>query len=332
MQIKSVSVVIPAYNSEKTISQAIKAVLGQDFDGTIELIVVDDGSSDKTAEIVQSFPNVQSINQENQGPASARNLGAQKANGEIVFFTDSDCVPHVSWISTMLAHFSDPSIAAVRGSYGIANPESLLARCVHEEILYRHRFLPRYPKVFGSYNVGIRKRVIDEIGGFNTGYRHASGEDNDLSYRILSAGYKILFEPKALVDHYHPTSLKKYLKEQYRHGFWRVKMYFAHPHMARGDDYTFWKDIVEPPAVILFLATFSWSILAGSSGILDWTKGIGIFLVILELVFGVIIMKKLPEGLFFCIVMFLRSLVRTFGFMAGILHFSVNLPGKDRKK
>jgi hypothetical protein len=70
---------------------------------------------------------------------------------------------------------------------------------------------------------------------------------------LLQAGYVLLFERKALVKHHFPERLTQYLKEQYRHGYWRMKLYRDHPALMRGDDYTRWKDIVEPPLCVLTL-------------------------------------------------------------------------------
>ncbi len=166
----SISIIIPVYNSEKTIRQTITAALQQDFPGEIEVIVVDDGSTDGTADIVRPFGEegrMTYVRQNNSGPAAARNRGVQAAKGVFVFFTDADCIPRRDWISKMMPHFSSQT-AVVAGSYGIANPEHLLSGCIHKEIIYRHQHLmPDFPKVFGSYNFGVRKEIFKEVGGFN---------------------------------------------------------------------------------------------------------------------------------------------------------------------
>lgn len=334
-----VSIVIPVYNGAKTIAQTIRAALLQDCDSPVEVIVVDDGSIDSTAQIVKSFREVSYIHQQNAGPASARNLGAQQSHGAIIFFTDSDCVPHSDWVRRILPCFIDPKVAAVAGSYGIANPANVLAGCVHNEILFRHReLMPRYPKAFGSYNVAIRRDFFVRMGGFFSAYRAASGEDNDLSYKILKSGNKIYFEPSARVDHYHPTRLGKYLHEQFRHGFWRVRMYGDHPDMVRGDDYTFWKDSLEVfivggivlSAVIYFFG-ISLPICAPASQIPNvpvclgikvfgllviWFSGV---LGLLEFFFSFRILGFSFVSLFWAIVMSCRAFSRTAGFFVGIL-------------
>src|SRR3989344_1736966 len=307
----SISVVIPVFNGETTIGQSLQAVTQQRFHQHIQIIVVDDGSTDKTADIIKSYPTVKYIYQKNSGPAATRNRGAQEASGDFIFFTDADCLPQPEWVVRMMSRFSDPQIGVVAGSYGIANSQNPLANCIQQEILFRHhKLMPDFPKSFGSYNFCARKKVFFEAGGFDPGYRFASGEDNDLSYKILKAGYKIYFERTALVDHYHTEDLDRYLREQFRHGFWRAKMYRNHPDMMRGDDYTFWKDIVEVPLVLLsflnslfFLPPLLW---------LQFAAGISIFLLIfLELFYGFYMLKNFKMGLFFGFVMLLRAFSRT---------------------
>ncbi len=328
-----VSVVIPAFNAQQTIVHAIQAVLAQTYPGDIEVIVVDDGSTDRTAEIVQSFREVKYVRQDNAGPASARNKGSSVGRGQFIFFTDSDCIAHRNWIEKILKGFTDDQISVVCGSYGIANPQSMLARLIHREILYRHQFLmPRFPKAFGSYNFCVRRSVFAEAGGFDETYRRASGEDNDLSYRILKKGGRIYFAKDALVDHYHPTAIRKYLKEQFRHGYWRAKMYWDHPGMARGDDYTFWKDIVEVPLSLLTCAALVLSLFQ------VWLFKLFIFIILipflfLEVIFAFVMVRAIGASFYFGSVMFLRSFARTFGLSTGIMVFCYKkISQKESKK
>ena len=319
-----VSAVIPAYNCEHTIAKTIEALLAQDCRSDFEIIVVDDGSVDGTAGIVQNFFKVRYIHQDNAGPAAARNRGYKESRGQFVFFTDSDCVAQKDCLQKLLDGFRAPDIAVVSGSYGIANPESLLARCIHQEIVFRHQHLmPVFPKSFGSFNFCVSKGVFAQVGGFNTGYRYASGEDNDLSYKIVKAGFRIYFEKKALVDHYHTSHLGKYLREQYRHGFWRAKMYLDHSNMACADDYTFWKDVLEVPWALACLVCAGVLILN-----LLFIKYLLILVTIsflfFEIGWGWFITKAISPSFYYGLVMFLRSFARTFGFSTGMLQFIFN--------
>ena len=252
----NISVVIPAYNAENTIGRTISALLATGMSAD-SIIVVDDGSNDGTAEVVRQYPAVKYIHQKNAGPASARNTGWRASVTEFVAFTDSDCVPCPGWAESLMAGFNSPEGAntgAVTGSYDIANGDLLLPKLIHGEIKERHESYGQFIRFFGSYNVALKREVLEKTGGFDESYRRASGEDNDLSYRVQKQGFKIAFAPDALVGHYHTVSLKKYLKEQYTHGYWRIKLYKAHPDMRGGDDYTRKKDIIEPPLAILSLA------------------------------------------------------------------------------
>lgn len=250
-----VSVVIPAYNAESTIGQAVEQSFAQAREPLeIEVIVVDDGSKDDTAKVAESA-GATVIRQENAGPAAARNRGWESATGQVICFTDSDCIPVADWLENLLDGFNESQVGAVAGSYEIANNNSWLARWVHREIVERHRKMPGFIRAFGSYNLAIPRYVLRATGGFNPTYRQASGEDNDFSYRIIKEGWRIAFRPQAKVAHYHPEKVWKYLLEQYRHGFWRAKLYREHPEMIRGDDYTRLRDKLEPVLVLAVLTS-----------------------------------------------------------------------------
>jgi len=145
-----------------------------------------------------------------------------------------------------------------------------------------------------------------------------------LSYKILKSGSKIFFEPAGLVDHHHPEKLVKYLKEQYRHGVWRVKMYLAHPQMSRGDDYTFWKDIFEIPAAMLIaLMIMVWVAGSSTAGVLAVI--LTAFVLSVEWYWACKMTVLLRESMLLCGVMTLRIFARLAGFLAGLVRF---LPSK----
>ncbi|MCL4215958.1 MAG: glycosyltransferase [Candidatus Hydrogenedentes bacterium] len=244
------SVIIPAHNAAGTLEQCILACLDQ-TQAPVEVIVVDDGSRDRTADIAVRLP-VKYVHQEQCGPAAARNHGARMAAGAILVFTDSDCVPTRTWIEKLLAGFDAEDIVAAGGSYGIANPESRLARIIHAEIRARHDNMADSVDFLGSFNVAYRKAAFEAAGGFDENFTQASGEDNDLAYRLTQLG-RMRFVKDAIVDHYHPARLGSYLRSQARHGFWRMKLYAIHPGRARGDLYASLLDLSAPPLSLLVL-------------------------------------------------------------------------------
>ena len=110
------SVIIAAYNAQETVGECLRSIANQSFKD-FEAIVVDDESTDRTAEVAKEFPKVRVLRQKHAGPAVARNLGAKAAKGRIVVFTDSDCIAEKNWLAEMLKPFDDASIAGVQGRY-----------------------------------------------------------------------------------------------------------------------------------------------------------------------------------------------------------------------
>lgn len=318
-----VSIVIPVYNRSSLIRDVIGALLEQTYQ-PFEIIIVDDGSTDNTSAVVSSYP-IRYFYQKNRGPASARNRGFRESKGDIVAFIDSDCVARKDWLENLVKGFDSPEVGAVAGSYDIANPESLLSRLIHEEIKWRHSGFKRYIRAFGSYNVAIKREVFEKVGGFDESYRTASGEDNDLSYRILKAGYKIRFVPDALVAHYHTENLFKYLREQYRHAFWRMKLYKDHPEMIRGDDYTRLRDALEIP--ISVLSIFAIPLLFTKYLLVELFFLCLLILILLPPPIKISLKKKDITCLLMVIIFFLRALIRAAGMAKGIARFNLKIRG-----
>jgi hypothetical protein len=247
----TVGIVVPAYNARDTLERCLEHCLDQSAPAE-SVVVVDDGSTDDTAAVARRFP-VTVLRQPNRGPAAARNLGARHAGADIVAFTDADCFPERDWLARLTAAF-EPGVAAAGGTYGIANPEHLLARIVHQEIVERHRRLPREVDFLGSFNVAYRVDAFEAAHGFDEDFRSASGEDNDLAYRLKDAGGALRFVPEARVAHVHPCALVPYLRTQARHGFWRMKLYAKHPRRAAGDRYAGLADLCGAPLALLVIA------------------------------------------------------------------------------
>jgi len=211
---------------------------------------VDDGSTDGTSALARRYP-VRVIEQPRHGPAAARNAGARRACGDVVVFTDSDCVPEPAWLARLLTGFRDADTVGVGGSYGMGDDASLLARLIHEEIVARHGRFGDEVDFLGSFNVAYRRDAFHDVGGFDETFLRASGEDNDLAYRLQDAGGILRFVPDARVAHYHPTRLWPYLRTQARHGYWRMKLYRKHPRRSRGDHYAGPGDLAGPPVALV---------------------------------------------------------------------------------
>ncbi len=235
-----IAVVSAVYNEDKSVGRLIESLLIQTRMPE-EIVLVDDGSKDGTAGVIEGYAKryhlIRLIRNSNQGPAASRNIAWRAARADIVIFTDGDCVPAKDWIEKLLLPFTSDDIAGVAGAYRTFNEENVLARFVGHEIAWRYRNVRGAVDAHGAYNLAIRKRVLEELGGFEESYKAPSGEDWDLTYRI-SRRYKILFTPDAVVAHAHPESFWPYMKNQARRGFDRIKLYNDHPDKRVGDVYT----------------------------------------------------------------------------------------------
>ncbi len=235
----SVSVIIPTFNGAPRIGHCLSALAKQTIEHQAEILVVNDGSTDNTAEIVSHYPGVRLINQANLGPAAARNRGAKEAKGAIILFTDDDCIPMNDWLSSMIAPFEDPNVIGVKGAYR-TRQRSLIARFVQIEYEDRYRIMASLPYIdfIDTYSAGFRRDRFMEMNGYDISFPVACAEDVELSYRMSARGWLMKFVPGALVFHTHPDSLSRYLKKKYKFAFWRVLAVSKHPAKTLKDSHT----------------------------------------------------------------------------------------------
>lgn len=213
-----VSIIVPVFNRENMIGKCIESLLEVDYP-SYDIIVVDNGSIDRTLEIVEQYP-VTLIKCEQRGSYEARNKGVEKASGEIIAFTDSDCVVEKNWLKALIANYTHDSVGGVCGEIYSVKPNSVIEtfcdaigvnsiklinriegnRC--ELRKDQNRFLSAD---FVTANCSVRRTVFEDIGGFDTDFK--SGGDIGFGWSILKAGYKLIYEPDAIVLHKHRTSL-----------------------------------------------------------------------------------------------------------------------------
>lgn len=234
-----IAVIVPGYNMEGTIAACLEALLNQSTPREhYEVIYVDDASTDGSVAVVRRYPEVALIRLEaNQGPANARNVGLMHSRGEIILFTDADCAPAPDWIEAMLRPFADPEVAGAKGIYG-TRQRSLVARFAQLEYETRYEIMRRQRTIdfIDTYSAGYRRRVLEELGGFDPSFRN--DEDQELSFRLAEAGHKMVFNPEALVYHQHPATVQRYLRRKYHTGYWKALVLRRHPGKAVRDSHT----------------------------------------------------------------------------------------------
>ena len=233
-----VSVIVPVFNGRNKIERCIGALRRQKTEKTFEIIVVDDGSTDRTLQSI-SDNGVRFFWQANQGPAAARNLGVAKSRGEIVLFTDADCEPLEDWIEQMTQHLQEPAISGVKGTY-LTRQKKIVPRFVQLEYesKYKRMKKDRYIDFIDTYSAGFVKKDFFNAGKFDTRFPLPSVEDQEFSFRMWEKGYRMVFAPKAKVYHTHSEDLLEYMKKKFRIGFWKALVLRKHPKKMIRDSHT----------------------------------------------------------------------------------------------
>ena len=235
----SVSIIIPTFNGASRIGNCLDALLKQTVGRDAEILVVNDGSTDNTADVVARYSGVRCITQLNSGPAAARNRGNLEARGTIILFTDDDCVPMSDWLTVMTEPFRDPDVVGVKGIYSTCQ-KSLVARFVQIEYEDKYRLMADRPSIdfIDTYSAGFRRDRFLEMNGYDTSFPLACAEDVELSYRMSAHGWTMKFVPAAIVYHTHPDTLWRYLKKKYKFAFWRVLAVSKNRSKALNDSHT----------------------------------------------------------------------------------------------
>jgi GT2 family glycosyltransferase len=233
----STSVIIPVYNGVQTLPACLKALQAQTRPPD-EIIVVDDGSTDGTARLAQQFA-VTVLSQANAGPAAARNYGARLAQGDILLFTDADCIPAPDWVERMAVPFADPTIVGAKGEYRTRQRE-LVARFVQQEYQDRYDRMDRQRQIdfVDTYAAAYRRSVFLDTGGFDSTFPTASVEDQEFSFRLATQGYRLVYVPGAIVYHHHDRTLAEYFHRKYWIGYWKALVMRRYPTKLAHDSHT----------------------------------------------------------------------------------------------
>ena len=306
---KLVSVIIPAHNEEEYIEETIKSVLLQSYKN-FEIIVVNDGSKDKTKEIVEHLKKksnkIRLINFDSgHSAAFARNAGAKLAKGSILIFQDADCFADKKMIEVVVSNI-------LNGFDGVASrtlnmpPKTLIGRAIQAQRALRWETKEEKKKEI-NLNSGIlvanmRKDCFFDIGGFDDSIFYF--EDADLTKKFFEKGYKAVYEPKSKEYHHDPDTLSETIKQSKSFGkgvAWKIK---------KGKGYS-------------MLALPIYSIIVLISMVLSmWEYAFLIFLTPLVLIFFILSIKsKDPVGSMIFIFLFeIRNLVKLYSFFLNLIN------------
>jgi prepilin-type N-terminal cleavage/methylation domain-containing protein len=228
-----VSIVVCSYNGGATLQQCLQSLLRLDYPD-YEVIVVDDGSTDNTAALLERCASVRVIRQANRGLSAARNAGLFAATGAIVAYTDSDCFADTDWL-TMLVHQLQRTGAAAVGGPNLTPDDGWLASCVAASpgqpthVLENDQVAEHIP----GCNMAFRREALLAVNGFDCQYKRA-GDDVDICWRLEQAGYWITFAPSGFVWHHRRQTVRAYLRQQAGYGEAEALLRFQHPDRFNG--------------------------------------------------------------------------------------------------
>lgn len=251
---KTVSVIVPAFNAADTLGECLAALLNQTAPrSSYEIIVVDDGSLDATADVAARYcdQGVRLVRQHNQGAAGARNTGVAHADCDLLLFTDSDCVPQPDWIERMVAAFDDPETVGAKGTY-LTHQRRLVARFVQIEYEDRYDRMRNQERIdfIDTYSAGYCRDVFQQNGGFDVSARFL--EDQEFSFRLAEKGYKLVFVAEAKVSHRHDQDVIEYIERKFNIGVWKARVIQRHPDRLASDTHT--PPVLKLQILLLFLS------------------------------------------------------------------------------
>ncbi|HEY4329170.1 MAG TPA: glycosyltransferase [Phycisphaerae bacterium] len=253
------SIIVPAFNAQATLPECLAALVTQYLPAgrSLEIIVVDDGSSDSTSDLCRRFP-VTLLTQKNAGAAAARNTGIARARGHWIAFTDADCIPSRRWAFFLLqaAENARPDALGAVGKTVGHQSRSPAARFVDlsggldAQIHLAHPTFPFAP----SGNVLYRYSALLDVGGFDARFR--SYEAADLHYRLSRLHHgRMIHQPRALVLHRHRDSWAAYWKQQRSYGDGYAQFFIRYPdqvHWSLTRELAAWARLAAsvPPALL----------------------------------------------------------------------------------
>jgi peptidoglycan-N-acetylglucosamine deacetylase len=230
-----VSIVVPAYREESVVSFTIHTLLSSDYEGEFEIIMVDDGSPDRTFDLAKetfkNYPQVSVYQKPNGGKASALNYGIEKAQGEIIIALDADTIFPKDAIRLLIRHFENPKVGAVAGNAKVGNRINLVTRWQALEYVISQNLDRRAFALFNCITVvpgaigAWRKSDVLAAGGFST---DTLAEDQDLTIGIRKMGQIIAYEEKALCYTEAPDTLATLAKQRFRWAFGTLQCAWKH--------------------------------------------------------------------------------------------------------
>jgi GT2 family glycosyltransferase len=234
LALPQVSVIVAVRDGERTIGACLDSLLALDYPSErVELLAVDNESSDGTRRILETYRGrVRIADEPVPGPGAARNRGLREATHPVVAFTDADCRVDPSWLRHLVTPLDDESVGIAGGrilAVDRANAIQRFGETIHDHQRAITGFRPPYAI---TMNWASRLEVLRELGCFDPSFLR--GEDSELSFRLFSAGFRLVYVPEAIVYHHNRSTGGALLRAGFQSGMWSVAMHRKH-HAALRD-------------------------------------------------------------------------------------------------
>ncbi len=233
------SIIVPTYNRPAQLKDCLSSLCQLDYPhNDYEIIVVDDGGEQDLSPIIMLFSEKVPITltrQENQGPAQARNTGSHSAKGKYLAFIDDDCRADQDWLKKLDLTFKEEGEILIGGATINALRENSCSEASQALISYLYSYYNKDPensRFFASNNMAISKSLFQAIGEFDVTTLKATAEDREICDRLIFYGYRLVFQKRAKVYHYHDLNLRTLFKQHFNYG--KGAYYFRKVRSIRG--------------------------------------------------------------------------------------------------
>jgi glycosyltransferase involved in cell wall biosynthesis len=214
------SIIIPTYNRPQGLGQCLESLVSQTADPSLwDVVVVNDGGVDVRGTVDTFHGRIQAVllEQPNQGPATARNLGARASKAKWIAFLDDDCVAEPDWVENILNHTREGELFG--GQVKNRLTDNIFSETCQTLIDYLYERLERTTDMFfTSNNMCMHATDFHRIGGFDTGFRTSAGEDREFCVRAAQHGIRLRWVPEIRIGHMHRLDLPSFLRLHFKYG------------------------------------------------------------------------------------------------------------------
>lgn len=287
------SIIVPTYGRPRQLATCLQALAGLDYPcDRFEVIVVDDGSQAPPEKVVSAFQgrlDVTLLSQPRSGPAAARNMGAARAKGEFLAFTDDDCAPAPDWLQALATRFAAMPECMIGGRTLNALPENLYSAASQLLVDYLYAYYnadPDRASFLTSNNLALPKEHFRSIGGFGSTFPRAAAEDREFCDRWLHHGYRMIYAPEVVVYHAHVLTFRTFWRQHVNYG--RGAFHFHQIRARRGhggirlEPFFFYAELLRYPSTqmqrhrqrLQLTALLGTAQVANAMGFF-WEKGVG---------------------------------------------------------